>query len=60
MNGYTCRDISRLSTIWSHGARKLDTHKAKAAGIAHTAHVDKTGLLVAALKLGYLTKEQFH
>jgi fumarate hydratase class II len=32
----------------------------KAAKIAHTAHVDKTGLLEAALKLGYLTKEEFH
>ena len=32
----------------------------KAAKIAHTAHVDKTGLLEAALKLGYLTEEEFH
>jgi fumarate hydratase class II len=32
----------------------------KAAKIAHTAHVDKTSLLDAALKLGYLTKEEFH
>ena len=32
----------------------------KAAKIAHTAHVDKTGLLEAALKLGYLTAEEFH
>src|ERR1700680_3770639 len=32
----------------------------KAAKIAHTAHVDKTSLLEAALKLGYLTKEEFH
>ncbi len=32
----------------------------KAAKIAHTAHVDKTGLLDAALKLGYLTEEEFH
>jgi fumarate hydratase class II len=31
----------------------------KAAHIAHTAHVDKTGLLEAALKLGYLTREEF-
>ena len=32
----------------------------KAAKIAHTAHVDKTSLLEAALKLGYLTEEEFH
>jgi fumarate hydratase, class II len=32
----------------------------KAAKIAHTAHVDKTSLLDAALNLGYLTKEEFH
>ena len=32
----------------------------KAAKIAHTAHVDKTSLLAAALKLGYLTEEEFH
>src|SRR6202049_3117741 len=32
----------------------------KAAEIAHTAHVDKTSLLEAALKLGYLTVEEFH
>jgi fumarate hydratase class II len=32
----------------------------KAAKIAHTAHVDKTSLLEAALKLGYLTAEEFH
>src|SRR5271168_4162528 len=32
----------------------------KAAKIAHTAHVDKTSLLDAALKLGYLTAEEFH
>ena len=31
----------------------------KAAQIAHTAHVDKTSLLDAALKLGYLTREEF-
>jgi fumarate hydratase class II len=31
----------------------------KAAQIAHTAHVDKTCLLDAALKLGYLTREEF-
>jgi fumarate hydratase class II len=31
----------------------------KAAKIAHTAHVEKTSLLEAALKLGYLTKEEF-
>ncbi len=31
----------------------------KAAKIAHTAHVDKTSLLEAALKLGYLTSEEF-
>ena len=32
----------------------------KAAKIAHTAHVEKTSLLEAALKLGYLTEEEFH
>jgi len=32
----------------------------KAAKIAHTAHVDKTSLLEAALKLGYMTEEEFH
>src|SRR5882757_4011128 len=32
----------------------------KAAHIAHTAHVEKTSLLEAALKLGYLTEEEFH
>jgi fumarate hydratase class II len=31
----------------------------KAAHIAHTAHVEKTSLLDAALKLGYLTREEF-
>jgi fumarate hydratase, class II len=31
----------------------------KAAHIAHTAHVDKSSLLDAALKLGYLTREEF-
>jgi fumarate hydratase class II len=31
----------------------------KAAHIAHTAHVGKTSLLDAALKLGYLTREEF-
>jgi fumarate hydratase class II len=31
----------------------------KAAQIAHTAHVDKSSLLEAALKLGYLTREEF-
>jgi fumarate hydratase class II len=31
----------------------------KAAQIAHTAHIDKSGLLEAALKLGYLTREEF-
>jgi fumarate hydratase class II len=31
----------------------------KAAQIAHTAHVEKTSLLDAALKLGYLTREEF-
>src|SRR5258708_2992679 len=31
----------------------------KAAHIAHTAHVEKTSLLEAALKLGYLTREEF-
>ena len=31
----------------------------KAAKIAHTAHVEKTSLLEAALKLGYLTREEF-
>jgi fumarate hydratase class II len=31
----------------------------KAAHIAHTAHVDKSSLLEAALKLGYLTREEF-
>ncbi len=31
----------------------------KAAKIAHTAHMDKTSLLDAALKLGYLTAEEF-
>ena len=31
----------------------------KAAHIAHTAHIDKTSLLEAALKLGYLTREEF-
>jgi fumarate hydratase class II len=31
----------------------------KAAKIAHTAHVDKTGLREAALKLGHLTGEEF-
>jgi fumarate hydratase class II len=31
----------------------------KAAHIAHTAHVERTSLLEAALKLGYLTKEEF-
>src|SRR5437763_587646 len=31
----------------------------KAAHIAHTAHVEKTSLLDAALKLGYLTGEEF-
>jgi fumarate hydratase class II len=31
----------------------------KAAQIAHTAHVDKSSLLDAALKLGYLTREEF-
>ena len=31
----------------------------KAAQIAHTAHVDRTGLREAALKLGYLTGEEF-
>ena len=31
----------------------------KAAKIAHTAHVERTGLLEAALKLGFLTREEF-
>jgi fumarate hydratase, class II len=31
----------------------------KAAHIAHTAHVEKSSLLDAALKLGYLTREEF-
>src|SRR5690349_15894366 len=31
----------------------------KAAKIAHTAHVERTSLLEAALKLGYLTREEF-
>jgi fumarate hydratase class II len=31
----------------------------KAAKIAHTAHVDRSSLLEAALKLGYLTREEF-
>ncbi|HXM12820.1 MAG TPA: class II fumarate hydratase [Terriglobales bacterium] len=31
----------------------------KAAQIAHTAHIDKSSLLEAALKLGYLTREEF-
>jgi len=31
----------------------------KAAQIAHTAHVEKSSLLDAALKLGYLTREEF-
>src|SRR6267378_1659057 len=31
----------------------------KAAQIAHTAHVEKSSLLEAALKLGYLTREEF-
>jgi fumarate hydratase class II len=31
----------------------------KAAQIAHTAHVDHTSLKEAALKLGYLTAEEF-
>ena len=31
----------------------------KAAKIAHTAHIEKTSLLEAALKLGYLTREEF-
>src|SRR6266516_4215109 len=31
----------------------------KAAHIAHTAHVEKSSLLEAALKLGYLTREEF-
>jgi fumarate hydratase class II len=31
----------------------------KAAHIAHTAHVDKSSLLEASLKLGYLTREEF-
>jgi fumarate hydratase class II len=31
----------------------------KAAKIAHTAHVEHTGLREAALKLGYLTGEEF-
>jgi fumarate hydratase class II len=31
----------------------------KAAKIAHTAHVDKTSLRQAALKLGHLTGEEF-
>ncbi|PYX03815.1 MAG: class II fumarate hydratase [Acidobacteria bacterium] len=32
----------------------------KAAKIAHTAHVERTSLLEAALKLGYLTREEFN
>src|SRR5437763_1424699 len=32
----------------------------KAAKIAHTAHVERTSLLEAALKLGYLTREHLH
>ncbi len=32
----------------------------KAAKIAHTAHVERTSLLDAALKLGYLTREEFN
>ena len=31
----------------------------KAAKIAHTAHLERTSLLAAALKLGYLTREEF-
>jgi fumarate hydratase, class II len=31
----------------------------KAAKIAHTAHVDRTSLLEAAMKMGYLTREEF-
>jgi len=31
----------------------------KAAEIAHTAHVDHSSLREAALKLGYLTEEEF-
>jgi fumarate hydratase class II len=31
----------------------------KAARIAHTAHVDRSSLLEAALKLGHLTREEF-
>src|SRR6478735_7202852 len=31
----------------------------KAAKIAHTAHIERTSLLEAALKLGYLTREEF-
>ncbi len=32
----------------------------KAAKIAHTAHVERTSLVEAALKLGYLTREEFN
>jgi fumarate hydratase class II len=32
----------------------------KAAHIAHTAHIERSSLLEAALKLGYLTAEEFN
>ena len=59
-------EVDRAKIVWSvKNSLMLVTALApmvgydKAAHIAHTAHVDKSSLLEAALKLGYLTREEF-